>query len=113
MLRNTIAAAATSALIWTLIVGGTGSGNIALNTISVSVGAGFVILVLMRYGLLALASNAFVFSVLAGFPVTTDLSSWYAGTSMLAALVVLALAGIGFRNAISGQTWFSDGVLQH
>jgi serine/threonine-protein kinase len=113
MLRNTIAAAATSALIWTLIVGGTGSGNIALNTISVSVGAGFVILVLMRYGLLALASNAFVFSVLAGFPVTTDLSSWYAGTSMVAALVVLALAGIGFRNAISGQTWFSDGVLQH
>jgi hypothetical protein len=112
VLRNTIAAAATTALIWTLIFSGTGSGNIALNTISVSVGAAFLMLVLMRYGLLAMASNVFVYSVLTGFPVTTDLSSWYAGTSLLAALVVLALAGIGFRNAINGQTWFSDGV-QH
>ena len=112
MLRHTIAAAAASVLIWTLIIMGTGGGNIALNAISVAMGATFVILVLMRYGLLALASSVFVYSVLTGFPVTTDLSSWYAGTSMLAAMVVLALAGIGFRNAISGPTWFSDGVGQ-
>jgi hypothetical protein len=63
----------------------------------------------MRYGLLALASSLFVVWVLTGFPVTTDLSSWYAGTSLLAALAVLALAGFGFRNAIGGQTLFSDG----
>jgi hypothetical protein len=112
ILRHTIVAAAASVLIWTLIITGTGGGNIALNAISVGLGATFVILVLMRYGLLALASSVFVYSVLTTFPVTTDLSSWYAGTSILAALVVLVLAGIGIRNAISGPTWFSDGVGQ-
>src|ERR1017187_5994491 len=112
MLRNAIAAAAASVLIFTLIIIGTGSGNPALNAISVALGATLLILMLMRYGLLALASAVLVYSVLTGFPVTTDLSSWYAGTSLLAALVVLGLAGIGFRMAIGGQTWLSDGGQQ-
>src|ERR1039457_6999783 len=85
MLRNVIAAAAASVLIFTLIIIGTGSGNPSLNAIGVALGATLLILMLMRYGLLALASAVLVYSVLTGFPVTTDLSSWYAGTSLLAA----------------------------
>ncbi|HEV3202655.1 MAG TPA: serine/threonine-protein kinase [Bryobacteraceae bacterium] len=110
MLRNAIAATAASVFVFTMIIVGTGGGNPALNGFSVALGATILILMLMRYGLLALASGVFVYSVLTGFPVTTDLASWYAGTSFLAALVVLALAGIAFRAATRGQTRFSDGA---
>jgi hypothetical protein len=63
------------------------------------------IFVFVRFGLLA-----WVFANLFGhcldFPLTTDPSAWYAGTSLFVLLVLAALAIYGFRIALAGRPMF-------
>jgi serine/threonine-protein kinase len=59
--------------------------------------------VLYRFGLLALVSLAFVEHLWVFFPVTTELSAWYASGFVLDALVCLALAFYGFYTSLAGQ----------
>src|SRR5207237_10176819 len=55
------------------------------------VGAAAIILVFLRFGLLALIfSNFFVHFL--EFPLTADSSAWYAGTSLFLLLVLAAIA---------------------
>ncbi|MCH7884324.1 MAG: protein kinase [Planctomycetes bacterium] len=71
-----------------------------------------VLVVLMRFGLLALVA-AFMFSFLLGaFPITVDFSTWYAGGSLLAMLAVVAVAGYGFHTALAGRPLFRDELLE-
>jgi len=68
--------------------------------------AAVTILVFLRFGLLALFfSNLFGHSL--QFPLTTDSSAWYAGTSLLVLLVLGVLAVYGFRIATAGQPLFA------
>jgi len=68
--------------------------------------AAATILVFLRFGLLALFfSNLFGHSL--QFPLTTDSSAWYAGTSLLVLLVLGVLAVYGFRIATAGQPLFA------
>jgi hypothetical protein len=62
--------------------------------------------VLSRFGLLALVSAGFFHHFLQ-FPLTTDSSAWYAGTSLFLLLVLAALAVYGFRTVLAGQPAFS------
>lgn len=60
------------------------------------------ILLLLRFGLLAAIVGLFVYELLYVFPITTDLSSWKAGPTLLS-LSLLALFGVAaFRNAVGG-----------
>ena len=71
-----------------------------------------VLVVLMRFGLLALVA-AFMFSFLLGaFPITVDFSTWYAAGSLLAMLAVVAVAGYGFHTALAGRPLFRDELLE-
>jgi serine/threonine-protein kinase len=61
---------------------------------------------LYRYGLLALISTIFFVHLTIFFPITSDLSAWYAADFVLAAIVGLALVGFGFYTSLAGQPLF-------
>jgi serine/threonine-protein kinase len=67
--------------------------------------------VLYRFGLLALVSLAFLEHLWVFFPVTTELSAWYAGGFVIDALVCLALAVYGFYTSLAGQPLLRGGLL--
>jgi hypothetical protein len=58
-----------------------------------------------------MAVSLFVDTLLAGFPVTLDFSKWYAGQSLVALVTVLALAILGFREALAGRAVLREEVL--
>lgn len=64
------------------------------------------ILVLYRYGLLALISTVFFIHLLIFFPITSDLSAWYAADFVLALIVSLALVVFGFYTSLAGEPLF-------
>jgi serine/threonine-protein kinase len=70
------------------------------------VGAAALILVFLRFGLLALIFCNF-FAHFLEFPLTTDSSAWYAGTSLFLLLVLASIAVYGFRIALAGRPMFS------
>ncbi len=72
--------------------------------------AAAVILIFLRFGLLALVFGNF-FGHLLEFPLTTDSSAWYAGTSLFLLLVLAALAIYGFGIATAGRPLFSGARL--
>jgi serine/threonine-protein kinase len=67
--------------------------------------------ILIRYGLVAVAVSIFVNALLSGFPLTLDFSKWYAGQSLLALATVLALAVLGFREALAGRAVLREDLL--
>jgi serine/threonine-protein kinase len=64
---------------------------------------GALIFVLIRFGLLALMIAVFYMLLLTHYPITADLSSWYAGTSMLALGIAAGLAIYGFSVSVAGR----------
>ncbi|HEX5966529.1 MAG TPA: serine/threonine-protein kinase, partial [Pyrinomonadaceae bacterium] len=70
------------------------------------VGAGLLIWVLYRYGLLALIVADFVVHFVIFFPITSDLTAWYAGDFVLALIVTLGLIAFGFYTSLAGQPLF-------
>jgi len=68
--------------------------------------ASLVIVVLYRYGLLALISAIFFLHLMIFFPVTSDFSAWYAADYVLALIISLALAVFGFYTSLAGEPLF-------
>jgi serine/threonine-protein kinase len=68
--------------------------------------ASLVIVVLYRYGLLALISAIFLLHLMIFFPVTSDFSAWYAADYVLALIISLALAVFGFYTSLAGEPLF-------
>jgi len=68
--------------------------------------AGLIIWVLYRHGLLALISTIFFLHLLIFYPITSDLSAWYAGDFVLASIVCIALAVFGFYTSLAGEPLF-------
>ena len=62
--------------------------------------------VLYRYGLLALISAIFFLHLMIFYPITSDLSAWYAADFVLALIICLALAGFSFYISLAGQPLF-------
>ncbi|MBD0314710.1 MAG: hypothetical protein ICV86_18260, partial [Microcoleus sp. T3-bin5] len=63
----------------------------------------FIILAAARFGMLAL----YAFFLAAGtsntFPITSDFSSWYAGSTLFVFVVLMTLAIYGFYTSLAGQ----------
>ena len=72
---------------------------------------GLQIFVLTRYGLLAMMSSLLFQHFIVFFPVTTDLSAWYATNFILEAVFLLAIALYAFRTSLGGQPVFRRGLL--
>jgi hypothetical protein len=74
--------------------------------------SGLTVFLLIRFGLLALvAANAFD-GVLASFPLTTEMSAWYAGISLAGILVMAAMAFYGFYTSLGGRPMFGTAPLE-
>lgn len=59
--------------------------------------------VVVRFGLVALAVGIFTADLLANIGMTTDFSAWYAGNTLFPLLFVAALAVWGFYTALAGR----------
>jgi len=68
---------------------------------------GLMVGTLMRCGLLAMVLALFITTFSGFFPLSTDLSVWYAGEIVFTAVVVLAIALFGLRTALAGQPLIS------
>jgi predicted Ser/Thr protein kinase len=79
----------------------------ALNLVPVATG----LLVTIRFGVLAIISCYFTSGLLVLYPSTTDFSTWYAGSTIFAFVVVLALTAFAFHTAVAGRPLFKAGFL--
>jgi hypothetical protein len=70
------------------------------------------VIVMIRFGLLALVANFMVFNILQNFPLTTQGSAWYAGISLTGILLMAAIAMYGFYTSLGGRPVFGGAVLE-
>ena len=68
----------------------------------------FWYLVFFRFGWVSVLVGTFIQDLLHGYPLTTDLSAWYAHASILAVVVCLALTVYGFKVSLAGRPAFKD-----
>ena len=66
------------------------------------------LVLITRFGLLALAAAIFVRFFLIRLPLTADLEAWYVGGTLFAFAVVLAAAAYGFYTSWAGRSLFRD-----
>jgi hypothetical protein len=70
---------------------------------------GLLVLIVLRFGLVPLAVGAFTVDMFGNVPFTADLSQWYASTTILALLLIVAMAGWGFYHSLGGEPlWVPD-----
>jgi serine/threonine-protein kinase len=65
-----------------------------------------------RFGLLAITAAQFVYFMIDFYPYTTDPRAAYAGVTLFAASVVVALAAYGFRVSLAGGSLFRGSLLE-
>jgi hypothetical protein len=74
--------------------------------------AAFVTLfVLLRFGMLALVFTQVFLLFFAFYPITSEVTAWYAGASAFAALFGTALILYGFKSSLAGQPLFRNSLL--
>jgi hypothetical protein len=71
-----------------------------------------VVFALKRYGLLAVISALFFFYLGVFFPMTTELTAWYATDFTIGLVICIALAVYGFYTSLAGQSLFGGKLLQ-
>jgi len=101
-------------LLWTLMtLLATLVGNPGLSVLpTAAINTALALLLLYRYGLLALCSAIFVLHLWVFYPVTTELNAWYAFDFTIGAIICLALASYGFYTSLAGQSLFSGKLLR-
>jgi hypothetical protein len=67
---------------------------------------GLMVFTLMQFGLFAVAVAIFVAVFLNQFPLSTDLSVWYASDVAFTVILIVLVAVVGFRTALAGQPLF-------
>ena len=65
-----------------------------------------------RFGPVTLISTLIFLHLAIFFPITTELTAWYAGDFVLDLIFLLALAFYGFYTSLAGQPLFSGGLLK-
>ena len=73
---------------------------------------GIAAVVVVRFGLIALAAGIFTVDTLVSTPITTNFSVWYASSPIAAFLLVLGLAIWSFRTALAGRPLFKQELFE-
>ncbi len=68
--------------------------------------------VVVRFGLIALAVGIFTANILLSAPLTTNFSMWYSGSTLVAMLFVAALAIWSFHTALAGRPLFKQDLFE-
>jgi len=71
-----------------------------------------MVFVLIRFGVLPMMAGFFVSRILVPFPLTADLTTWYASSSLFAIASVLALTAYAGYTALAGRPLFQAGFLE-
>lgn len=71
-----------------------------------------IMAILFRFGLLVIVTAYFVQFFLNAFPLTLDLSAWYAGNTFLIGLFLIGLAVWALRISLAGRPMLRDAILQ-
>jgi len=102
-----------AAVVYTLIFTATSLGrpNPAVTLPIIAIWVGLELLVLLRFGLLALIATAMTENFLGSSPLTLDASRWYFGYSLVVLLLVAALAAWAFRTTLAGRPLLKDEAL--
>jgi serine/threonine-protein kinase len=74
--------------------------------------ATLAVITVARFGLLAAIAWQLFFSVSYRYPLTTDLSIWYAPNGLFALAVLVALSGYGYYTSLGGQKVFGGKLLE-
>jgi len=82
------------------------SNYLPLSVITNALLDGAALFVLVRFGLLALVVSFQFGNILQTFPITTDLSAWYAGIGLTGIVLLLGLTVYGFYTSLGGQSPF-------
>lgn len=72
----------------------------------------FVVFVLYRYGLLATTATLYFAHLWVFFPLTTELTAWYATDFVIALILALGVAFYGFYISLAGQPLFARDLLE-
>ena len=67
---------------------------------------------LTRFGLLALTAGYASGNLLYRFPITPDLSAWYAGIGVAGVVLMLAFAAYAFHTSLGGRPMFQARLLE-
>jgi hypothetical protein len=70
-----------------------------------------LVMVIARYGVLALISTMFFMHLWAFYPVTTELTAWYATSFVMQLVVLAAIVAFAYRTSTAGQPLFRDELL--
>ncbi|HYP14066.1 MAG TPA: hypothetical protein VEQ63_09095, partial [Bryobacteraceae bacterium] len=109
ILRNQWAAAVAFASIFVALnIAGGGLDPVRLATASVVFLS--ISLLVVRFGLLALASAYLIDGTLGDMPVTFQPSQWYFFSFALLMVLTLGLVTWAFKQAVSGQKWFGEAL---
>jgi hypothetical protein len=76
------------------------------------IGNSLAVFLLIRFGLLAFVASQFFNNLLSNFPLTTQISSWYAGLSLAGILLMAAMAFYGFYTSLGDRPVFGGAVLE-
>jgi serine/threonine-protein kinase len=86
-----------------VLISNLGGENFLLETPFAILTTAITMFVLLRFGMLALTVAVFTSGLLTYFPVTLDLSKWYATNSLLMFAVLVALLLYGLRTALGNR----------
>jgi hypothetical protein len=112
LLRKEWAAAVVWVLLFTIIEAA-GSGSSPLTVLVTWLIANCLAVFLMiRFGLLAFVASSFLNNLLSNFPLTTQMSSWYAGLSLVGILLMAAMAFYGFYTSLGGRPMLGTAGLE-
>ena len=102
-----------AAVVVVLVGAGTGilGGASVLETMFAALVIALDIFVLIRFGVLAAIVSYFVIQVVHPVVLTTNFSAWYAGSTLFALEIVLALTAYAFHTAVAGRPLFTGGFL--
>ena len=88
-----------------------GGENPALDFVFGGISTALTIVVLMRFGMLAMFFTQFFVLIFNFFPITTNLSAWYAGGTIFPLVIASALVLYGFRISLAGQKVFRGALV--
>jgi serine/threonine protein kinase len=72
---------------------------------------GVFLVVIIRFGVLAVAAGFFAVNLLSGLFLATDFSAWYAGSTILVVSVFLAFTAYAFHTAVANRKLIKPGFL--
>jgi len=97
------AAAIAAFVIVSAVMSAIGTNDYLVGSISTAIHFGVFAALIIRFGLLAAAAQFYVWGLFIFFPITADLSAWYAGAGVTALVILTALTLFGFTSALGGR----------